>query len=159
MYMVSFSSRMAKPYSKFSLFLIIWYGLYQAVHLIVNVLALVNFSSGSVSFPALPPPSGWSPQTIHFFTAMAVVDSVNAVLSLVFIYGYVKRTRWRFWLGTLTLTVSMYAAILFNYGTLASGAWLENLFQYLFLNIAFFPVVILFCLFGIWAVSSKSTWK
>jgi|GEM_PF-668825 hypothetical protein len=136
-------------------FLVVWYGIYQAAHIIINLRALVDLKSGEISFPAFPPPDGWSVQTIHFFTGMAAVDLFNAVLTLVFVYSYFKNAKWRMWLGTLTLTASMYAAIVFNYGTMASGAWTENLIGYLFLNVAFIPVVILFILMGIWAIQGK----
>ena len=126
-------------------FLVAWYALFQVVHVGVNILALFAFLGGDSAFPALPPPGGWSPQAIHFFTAMAAVDALNALLAVLFAYGYFRRSGWWPWLGTVTLTVSVYAAILFGYTTLAAGAWTgQNLPGYLFINVAFLPVILLF---------------
>lgn len=86
---------------------------------------------------------------------MALTDLFNAFLTLVFVYGYFTRTKWRMWLGTLTLTISMYAAIVFTYGTIASGAWTGNLLSYLWFYLLFIPVIILFILVSLWAVRGK----
>lgn len=124
--------------------LVIWFGIYQAFHIAVNGRALFELSAGHISFPAVPPAGGWSPQLLPFFEAMAALDLINAVLTLVFVYGFLRKRTWSFWLGTVTLTVAHYAALLFNYGTIAAGAWQENVGAYLFINITFLPVVILF---------------
>ncbi|WP_144060479.1 hypothetical protein [Archaeoglobus sulfaticallidus] len=139
------------PNSLWMKFLVVWYGIYQASHVIVNLL---YFLIPDISFPP-PPPDDWSPQIVHFFTGMAATDLINAVLTLVFVYGYFKKARWSMWLGTLTLTISMYAAIVFTYGTIASGAWTGNLYGYLWFYIPFVPVVILFVVFSIWGVHGK----
>lgn len=147
---------MKNPYSAFAKFLVIWYGLFQAIHIFVNLRGVVQLATGSIDFPALRPPAGWSPQSIHFMTAIAWLDLFNAILTLVFVYGYFKRARWQLWLGTLTMTISMYAAIVFTYATFAVGAWTpNNLFGYPFITLAFIPVVVLFCLYGYWALSGR----
>lgn len=135
--------------------LVAWYGAFQAVHVVVNVRALANLIRGGTSFPAMPPAGGWSEQAAHFFTAMASVDLVNAFLALVFVYGYFREKGWRTWLGTLTLTISVYAAMVFSYATIASGAWSTNLPGYLFLNISFFPVIVLFVQMCIWGMRGQ----
>lgn len=140
---------MKKPYSPLMRSLVVWYGLFQAVHIFVNVRGLLQLAQGSIDFPALPPPGGWSSQTIHFMTAMASLDLINAILTLIFVYGFFKQTPWHVWLGTLTLTVSLYAALIFDYVTWASGAWPGNLPGYLFTNITFLPVILLFVLFSL----------
>lgn len=128
-----------------------WYGIFQAIHILINVRALAGLLRGGIDFPALPPPDGWTPQVIHFFTGMAGLDLLNAVLTLVFVLGYFRRASWRWWLGTLTLTISMYAAVLFDYATVASGAWTSaNLPGYLIINISFLPVMWLFGLVCVW---------
>lgn len=130
--------------------LIIYYALFQAIHFVVNALAFVGFARGHAAFPALPPPAGWAAQTVHFFIAMAALDAVNALLTLFFTYAYFRRRHWRSWLGTTVLTVSVYAALLFDYATLASGAWLPNLAGYLLINITFLPVLALAILWSRW---------
>ena len=133
-------------------FLVGWYGLFQAVHILFNSLYLLR--PGTPPFPS--PAEGWLPQTVHLLNGMAASDLVNAVLALVFVYGYFTRAKWRMWLGTLTLTISMYAAIVFTYGTIAIGAWTGNLFGYLWSYIPFIPVAILFILVSVWMVRGNS---
>lgn len=146
---------MKNPYSSLARFLVIWYGLFQTAHILVNTRGLVQLASGSIDFPALPPPEGWAPQSIQAMTGMASVDLFNAILTLIFAYGYFRRRRWQVWLGTLTMTVSIYAAVIFTYFTVAVGAWTaENLPAYLFLTLAFVPVVLLFGLYGYWVSSA-----
>ncbi len=147
---------MTNPDRKLVKGLVAWYGLYQAIHIGVNLRGLFQLAHGGIDFPALPPSGGWTPQVIHFFTGMASLDLLNAVLTLVFVLGYFRRARWRFWLGTLTLTVSMYAALLFDYATLASGSWTQaNLGGYLFTNVTFLPVVVLFGLVCVWGLRGE----
>ena len=99
--------------------LVAWYGLFQAGHLILNGIYLVR--PGIPPFP--PPPGGWSAQLVGFLNGIAAADFVNAGLALGFVYGYFRWTRWWFWLGTLTLTISIYAAVVFAVGTVSIGAW------------------------------------
>ena len=139
---------MTRLYSSLMKFLVVWYGLFQGIHILVNARGLVLLARGSIDFPALPPAVGWSSQAIHFMTAMASVDLLNAFLTLIFAFGYFRRARWHTGLGILTLTVSVYAAIVFDYATLASGAWSGNLPGYLFTNSTFLPVILLFVLFS-----------
>lgn len=72
---------------------------------------------------------GWSAQLVHFLNGMAATDTLNAALALVFVYGYftLRPVTRLAGLGTLTLTVSMYAAAVFTYGTVAVGAWTTHL--------------------------------
>jgi hypothetical protein len=82
---------------------------------------------------------------------MGWADLVGAFLSLLFVRGYFRRAPWRMLLGTVTLTISVYAAVIFNYWSLASGAWAgRNLFAYALVNAGFIPVLLLFYLFCQW---------
>ena len=145
-----------KPTGRVTIFLIAWYALFQAAHVGVNALALAAFLRQGTAFPALPPPEGWSPQAIHFFTAMAAIDFLNALFALLFAYSYFRSSGWWPWLGTVTLTVSVYAAILFDYTTFATGAWTgKNLAGYLFINVAFLPVIVLFARLVWWQRSRR----
>lgn len=133
-------------------FLVGWYGLFQAVHILFNARYLLR--PGAPPFP--PPAEGWLPQTVHLLNGIAASDLINAILALVFVYGYFARAKWHLWLGTLTLTISMYAAIVFTYGTIAMGAWSGNLPGYLWTYIPFIPVVLLFILVSLWAAQGRS---
>ncbi len=143
---------LSNPNSLSAKFLVGWYGLFQIVHFIFNGLYLLH--PGTPPFP--PPAKGWSSQTVHLLNGIAATDFINALLSLVFVYGYFTRAKWRMWLGTLTLTISVYAATVFTYGTIAIGAWNKNLWGYLWSYIPFIPVLILFSLVSIWTVKGNS---
>ncbi len=128
--------------------LVLWYALYQAVHLLTNLrdLALL-LTEQRIGFPALPPPAGWCAQVISFFTGMATLDALNAALTLVFAWGYFRQRRWAAPLGLMVQTISIYAALIFNYATWAAGAWQgTTLAAYLFINITFLPVIALYVL-------------
>lgn len=129
--------------------LVLWYALYQAGHLLVNLRGLgLLLRQGSIDFPAPPPPEGWTSQVLAFFVGMAALDTLNAVLSLVFARGYLRGKPWADPLGLVVLTVSLYAALVFNYATWAAGAWQgAALGAYLFINITFLPVI---ALYGLW---------
>ena len=142
--------------SKFVRFLVAWYGLYQIGHIVVNIRGLIQLSQGGIDFPALPPPGGWDLQVIPFFTAMASLDALNAFLSLIYVAGSFRKAAWQNWLGTLTLTISIYAAMLFNLATYQNGAWVgSSLTGYLFINLTFLPVVFLFVLNVAWGARGR----
>src|SRR6185369_17610333 len=85
---------------------------------------------------------------IHMMVIIGWVDLVGAFLALLFVRGYLRRARWRMWLGTLTLTISVYAAVIYNYWTIASGAWAgKNVLAYVVVDAGFLPVLLLFYLF------------
>lgn len=126
-------------------FLVLAFGLYQVGHLLSNLRgALIFFGRGELPFPALPPPDGFDPHLISAYLDMAVMDSINAVVSLVFVWGYFTGKPRRLWLGSITVTLSVYAAILFNLTAYQAGAWAgDNLTAYLLINIGYLPVIVL----------------
>jgi hypothetical protein len=71
------------------------------VHILFNTRYL--FRPGAPPF--LPPAEGWLPQTVHLLNGMAFSDLINAIVALIFVYGYFARAKWHLWLGTLTLTI------------------------------------------------------
>ncbi|NOZ50588.1 MAG: hypothetical protein GXP37_11155 [Chloroflexi bacterium] len=145
-----------QPQHRLTGFLVAWYGFYQLIHIGVNIQGLFQLSAGSITFPAPPPPGGWTDQAIAFFIPMASLDLFNAFLTMLFVYGYFTRRKWRWWLGIVTLTVSLYAAFLFNYATWASDAWTEaTRSSYLFINITFLPVAVLYVLVLLWAMNGR----
>ena len=131
--------------------LVAWYGLFQLVHALLNGRYLL--SPGSPPFEA--PLEGWRSQTVAFLNGMAVADFVNALLALVFVFGYVRRRAWSAWLGTLTLTVSVYAAAVFLWGAVESGALRGAGSEYLWLNVLFVPVVVLFGAWCYWGATGR----
>lgn len=86
------------------------------------------------------------------------LDLINAIASLGFVWGYRKKKPWRMWLGTLTLTVSVYAAGIYTYWTIASGAWAgDNMAVYLIVNGGFLPVVFLWLLSCYWGARGQGS--
>ncbi len=88
--------------------------------------------------------------------AMGFADLAGALAALVFVRGFFRGARWRLWLGTTTLTISVYAMFVYDCWTLASGAWTgAALGAYVFVNLVFVPVVVLFALFCRWGVAGR----
>jgi hypothetical protein len=132
--------------------LVLAFGLYQTAHLLSNIRgSFVFFGRGELPFPALPPAGGFDPHLIFAYVDMAFMDSFNALVSLVFVWGYFTGKPWRLWLGTITLTLSFYAGILFNLTAYQAGAWAGgNLPWYLLVNITYIPVAVLWVLVMRW---------
>jgi hypothetical protein len=112
-------------------------------------------TTGETTFPAPPPAGGWSAQAQNFFVGVGAIDALNAVFALVFVYGFFKATRWRGWLGTLTLTVAAYSALLFAFATIPTSAWTFRPVEYMVIVLAFAPVLALMLAFGYWLVTGR----
>ncbi|MEE8286555.1 MAG: hypothetical protein V3R72_07645 [Gammaproteobacteria bacterium] len=138
------------PQSLIAHILVGWYALFQLVHFVLNAVYLANPGEP----PFNPPPEGWHSQTVHFLNGIAFADWINSALSLLFAWSFFRRKRWGAWLGTLTLTVSMYAAIVFLWGAQASGAQGLGI-PYLWVNIPFVPVVVLFLAWCYWGATNQ----
>lgn len=127
--------------------MMMWYAFFQALHILVNVMSFISLHRANSIFHYPPPVGGWSEQALNFFAILFFLDLINALVSLIFIYGYFKNARWRWWLGTITLTASIYMIIVFDYATVTSGAWEGNLASYIITNILLLPTWVLFFLF------------
>jgi hypothetical protein len=137
----------------FARVLIGYYGLVQAAHIMAIVRSFtLLMQTGEITFLAQPPSGGWSVQARHFLVGLGAVDAANAALALVFVYGYFSRSRWWFWLGTFALTASVFSALVYAYGTIASGAWADHPAEYLTLAVVFMPVALLAAVFGVCGV-------
>ncbi len=141
---------MFEPRSRSTHFLVAWYGVFQLGHFFLNGIYLLDPGEP----PFHPPPDGWLPQTVSFLNGIAFADWVNSILTLIFVWGYFQLRRWAAWLGTLTLTVSNYAAVVFVWGAVASGAPALGT-PYLWVNLPFLPVVVLFVCWCRWGASGR----
>ncbi len=130
-------------YSRATRLLVAWFGAYQAVHVGVNLLGIPRVANGTLGFPAPSPGDAWSADLRHFLTAMAVLDLVNAILSLVFVERYFRRKPSALWLGATTSFVSLYGALVFGWGTFTAGAWSQHPWQYALVFLPYIPVVML----------------
>jgi hypothetical protein len=124
-----------------------WYGLYQAGHLVVNARGLALLQAGnSLDFPAPPPAGGWHAQAIAFLASIAVVDVAIAVAGLTCVLGYFRRAHWAVPLGIVSVSASLYAAIVFDAATIITGAWARSLGDYVVVNLLCAPAVMLLVL-------------
>lgn len=96
-----------------------------------------------IGFPAPPPAGGWDHQTVPFLLALAGVDVVLIVLSLIFVYGYFKNRRWYREMGLLAVGGFHVSALVFGWGTFQTGAWLVHRGSYLAMLSLFIPVSVL----------------
>ena len=119
-----------------------YYGVFQAAHLVLNLVHL----GGLRPIQAFPPPpaEGWHPQTTALWTAMGLLDTAFAVLALHFVAAFFGGRRRALWAGLVALTTNMYAALSFNYTVIATGAWARHPVEYVVLNAVSIPLVVLF---------------
>ncbi len=141
---------MLGPRSWTARILVAWYGLFQVGHFLLNGAYLVDPGEP----PFHPPVEGWLPQTVSFLYGMAFADWINAILTIVFVWGYFRVRPWSAWLGTLTLTISVYAAIVFVWGAVAIGAQGLGV-PYLWVNLPFVPVIVLFAAWCFWGATGR----
>lgn len=135
---------------------LVWYfGLWQTLHVLVNLKALSKFHRGESTFPAFPPADGWSEETQATMEGMAMIDLVAAALTLVFVAEFERDgDHWPL-LGAATLTISNYSAAIFAYPTRASGAWDQRPIAYWGLYLSYLPIVALTVLYVWWAINGN----
>jgi hypothetical protein len=141
-------------YSRLARVLVAYYALIEVGHLLALIWAGIRLLlTGTIGFPAPRPVGGWEPQVVPFLVATGVVDALNVPLAWRFAYGYFRRAPWRWWLGGITLSLSVYSAIVFTWGTMAAGAWRDQPAAYLAMVVFASPVVVLAVLYGVWGAT------
>ena len=121
-----------------------YYGVFQAGHLVLNVVHLGGLRPIR-DFPP-PPPGGWHPQATAFWTSMGLIDTAVALLALYFVAAFFRGRRGALWAGLVSLTVFVYNTFTFNYTVVATGAWALHPLEYVALNAASIPLLVLFAL-------------
>ncbi|MGE5457756.1 MAG: hypothetical protein ACM3RX_05320 [Methanococcaceae archaeon] len=128
--------------------LILWYALFQAVHLIFLLKAgYVVLTKLKFTFPASPPERGWNPQSALFLICMGGIDFIVILLSFLFFFSFLRKKSYTFRLGVINLSQMVYSAFFFGAATFACGAWYTHPYEYLGMATAFIPVFILFLLY------------
>jgi CDP-diglyceride synthetase len=128
-------------------FLIGYYGLLQSLHLLTLARAGVRILQGDPApFPILPPPGGWTEQSMAFLYGLAGTDVVGILLGIFFAYRAILKNDFNPRLGTLSLTIFITGAIVFGAGTYPSGAWAAHPTAYWVMVGLFLPSVLLFIL-------------
>lgn len=125
--------------------------------MIVNLRGIPLLVRGEMDFPAPPPGGAWSNDVVSFLAGMAVADTINAAVSVVYAVAHFRKHPWRHWLGTLTLAIALYAAAVFGWATMSVGAWTAHPVTYLAINVTFVPAVALFVLVGSWSVGRATS--
>ena len=121
-----------------------YYGVFQAGHLVLNLVHLGGLRPIQ-DFPP-PPAEGWHPQATAFWTSMGLIDTAIALLALYFVAAFFGGRPGALWAGLVSLTTNLYAALSFNYTVIATGAWALHPVEYVALNAASIPLLVLFAL-------------
>jgi len=121
-----------------------YYGVFQTGHFVLNVVYL----SGLRPIQGFPPPpaEGWHPQATALWTSMGLIDTAIALLALYFVAAFFGGRRNALWAGLVSLTTYVYNTFTFNYSVVATGAWELHPVEYVSLNAASIPLLILFVL-------------
>ena len=119
-----------------------YYGVFQAGHLVLNLVHLGGLRPIQ-DFPP-PPAEGWHPQATAFWTSMGLIDTAIALLALYFVAAFFGGRRGALWAGLVSLTTYVYNTFTFNYTVIATGAWALHPVEYVVLNAASIPLVVLF---------------
>ena len=91
-----------------------------------------------------PPAEGWHPQVTALWTATGLIDTAIALLALYFVAAFFGGRRRALWAGLVSLTTYMFNTFTFNYTVVATGAWAQHPVEYVVLNAASIPLVLLF---------------
>lgn len=126
------------------LWLVGYYGVLQAGHLVLNVTYLCGLRPIQ-DFPP-PPAEGWHPQATALWTSMGLIDTAIALLALYFAAAFLDGRRRALWAGLVSLTTYMYNTFTFNYSIVATGAWAQHPVEYVTLNAVSIPLVFLFAM-------------
>ena len=136
---------MMKTRQKTTKLLIIYYGLLQSLHLLTLIRAgSLILLRNEFPFPILPPPEGWTSQTVPFMVGLGTTDVVAILLGLIFAYQALLKEKIHYLLGLLSITVFITGAIVFGAGTFPSGAWIAHPVSYWVMVVLFTPSLVLY---------------
>jgi hypothetical protein len=122
-----------------------YYGALQLAHLFfLGRAGLILGKTGSVPFPASPPPEGWAVEVLPFLMGMAAADVIAASLGIYFSLSLLVKKQLRPMAGIISLSIALASAIVYLVGTLPSGAWVKNPISYLIVSVVFSPIMPLF---------------
>ena len=115
-----------------------------SVPLPVDILSPCGSGRQAVRSGRPPPAEGWHPQATAFWTATGLIDTAIALLALYFVAAFFGGRRRALWAGLVSLATYMCTIFVFNYTVVATGAWAQHPVEYVVLNAATIPLVLLF---------------
>ena len=122
-----------------------YYGVLQTCHLLSLARAgWILLQGRGVPFPASPPPGGWTESALPFLLGMGLVDVFAIGLGLIFVYRFFFHQEFRLVIGLISLTIAVVSGVVYLVGTIPSGAWGANPWEYLAVLVLFAPAVPLY---------------
>lgn len=144
------------PYHLFVKILVGYYGALQVAHFYILARAAILYQqTGRFGFPASPPEFGWNTQAVPFLMATGGIDALNAILIVLFVFGYFRKKWWWRPLGLVTLVISSYSAVLYGAGTVPAGVWQIHAPDYWGVAAAFSPVFVLMVFYFAWSMDRR----
>jgi hypothetical protein len=77
-------------------------------------------------------------------SGLALSDALSALLSLIFVFGFLSRQMWSLWLGIVALVTNLFAIIPFTTLTVGAGAWRDHTLTYVMVYVLTIPLLLLF---------------
>ena len=130
--------------------LVAWFGIFQVTHLLIHLLGLSELSSERTSLFIYSNLKRLLNNDLAFI--LTILDIIYGILSVVFVLGYFNQKKWSQALGLVTLVLSANSFALFDYIMIAGESWKSHLFEFLYVNIGFFPILFLLGLFYYFSV-------
>lgn len=122
-----------------------YFGILQTLHFLALLRAGILFiTENRIGFPAPPPGSGWSPETVPFLLAMAETDVILIFVSWFFVYRVFTQKPGQMIWGLLSTTGALTTGLVFALATIPSGAWQTHPIAYGTMVFLFLPVILLF---------------
>lgn len=126
---------------KIEIILVGYYGLWQFVHLVFNLIFW--FVAPSLAFSLLG--GTMTPEQFKAVAASGFIDLVIAhPTAFLFVWAYFKQKPWANAIGYISLTVALYSAYLVTYLHFTYGTYVFKLIDFLISWGTFAPVIILF---------------
>ena len=122
-----------------------YYGVLQLAHIFfLGRAGLILLQTGSIPFPASPPPGGWSLEVLPFLMGMAAADVIAASMGIYFAYSLLVNGKLMALAGIISLTIALSSAVVYLIGTFPGGAWEQNPLSYFVVFLVFSPIIPLY---------------
>ena len=134
--------------------LVVWFGIFQTTHLLMHFFGLSEITPDVHSVFIYSSFQHVLKNDLAF--SLAILDIFYSILSLIFVVAYFNQKRWSQWLGSICLALSLNSILLFDYVALATGAWKDHSFEFIYINVGFIPVLILLITFSYYGIRNEN---